>query len=293
MTPPLVLTDVRVRIRDTEVLSGISLTVEQGRAVGLVGESGSGKTMTVRAATGLLGRIHGRVTQGTITLGGRDMSAASDRQWNAVRGRTLALVPQNSLSSLDPIMTVGRQLRETIKHAGDAGDWRGEARRLLHMVHLEPSPRVLRAYPHELSGGMRQRVVIALALAVRPALLVADEPTTALDAAVRTGILDLLNELRRDGGLSLVLVSHDLTAIRSTTDHVVVMHRGRAVESGPTDAVISAPGHPYTRSLLLSRPGLAVPGQPIPAVWAEDYDAPPVRHADPAPRSHAQPGARP
>ena len=117
MTAPLVLTDVRVRIRDTEVLSGISLTVEQGRAVGLVGESGSGKTMTVRAATGLLGRIHGRVTQGAITLGGRDMSAASDRQWNAVRGRTLALVPQNSLSSLDPIMTVGRQLRETIKHA--------------------------------------------------------------------------------------------------------------------------------------------------------------------------------
>jgi ABC-type dipeptide/oligopeptide/nickel transport system ATPase component len=217
------------------------------------------------------------------------MSAAR-RQWDAVRGKTLALVPQNSLSSLDPIMTVGRQLKETIRHAGHAAGWRDEAERLLRLVHLEPGPRVFAAYPHELSGGMRQRVVIALALAVRPTILLADEPTTALDASIRSGILALLNELPRERGLALVLVSHDLAAIRASTDHVVVMHRGRSVESGPTAAVIADPRHPYTRSLLLARPELATPGQQIPVLTAENYDAPPVRHAEPAAAASHQPG---
>jgi ABC-type dipeptide/oligopeptide/nickel transport system ATPase component len=218
------------------------------------------------------------------------MSAASGRQWHAVRKKTLALVPQNSLSSLDPIMTVGRQLKETVKYAGHADDWRGESERLLRLVRLKPGPRIFRAYPHELSGGMRQRVVIALALAVRPRLLIADEPTTALDAPVRSGILALLNDLRHERGLSLVLVSHDLAAIRFTTDDVLVMHRGRAVESGPTNAVISDPRHPYTRSLLLARPELATPGQPIPVIGEEDYDAPPVQHREPVSKSDPHPG---
>jgi ABC-type dipeptide/oligopeptide/nickel transport system ATPase component len=234
--------------------------------------------MTVRAATGLLGKIRGRVTAGTVVIEGQDMSAAASRQWDAVRGKTIALVPQNSLSSLDPIMTIGRQLKETVKHADPAGDWHDEAEHLLRLVHLDPTPRIFGSYPHELSGGMRQRVVIALALAARPTVLVADEPTTALDASVRSGILALLNELRRDRGLALVLVSHDLAAIWSATDHVVVMHRGRSVESGQTATVISDPRHPYTRSLLLARPELGTPGQPIPVPAADNFDAPPVHH---------------
>jgi ABC-type glutathione transport system ATPase component len=278
MTESLVMDDVHVHIRGTQILSGISFTLDRGKAVGLVGESGSGKTMTVRAATGLLGRIGGRVTSGTIVLEGQDMSAAGARPWHAVRGKTIALVPQNSLSSLDPIMTIGRQLKETIRHADGGQDWHDEAEHLLRLVHLDPARRIFRAYPHELSGGMRQRVVIALALAARPTILVADEPTTALDASVRSGILTLLNELRRDRGLALMLVSHDLAAIRTATDHVVVMRRGRSVESGPTTTVISSPRHPYTRSLLLARPELGTPGRPIPVVADGDLDAPPVHH---------------
>lgn len=278
MTAPVVLHDVHVSIREDDILSGVSLTVNRGSATGVVGESGSGKTMTVRAATGMLGPILGRVTHGSVTIQGQDMSTASQRSWDTLRGDTIALIPQNSLSSLDPIMKIGRQMRETLLRAARIRDWAREAERLLHRVHLDPTGRLLNAYPHELSGGMRQRVVIALALAVRPVILVADEPTTALDASIRFEILELLNGLREEYGLALMLVSHDLSAIKAATDQIVVMYRGRVVESGPTSAVIGSPQHPYTRSLLLARPELTRPGDPIPQIPADDFDAPSVSH---------------
>jgi ABC-type dipeptide/oligopeptide/nickel transport system ATPase component len=270
VTAPLVMRDVHVRIGNTAILNGISLSVNDGEAVGLVGESGSGKTMTARTATGLLRSVRGRIASGSVRVAGREMATASDRDWNAVRGKTIALVPQNSLSSLDPIMTVGRQLRETIVCASRPGNWRAEAGRLLQLVHLDPDGHLLARYPHELSGGMRQRVMIALALAVRPKILVADEPTTALDVSLRSGILALLKELRDATGLALVLVSHDLAAIRSATDNVLVMHHGQVVETGPTSQVIEHPRHRYTRSLIMARPELSEPGQPLPV---ERFDA--------------------
>ncbi len=256
--------DLRVAISGSEVLRGITFAVPAGGAVALVGASGSGKTMTARALTGLLGPIGAKVTAGSITIGGVTPSSARDRAWRTIRGRQIALVPQNSMSSLDPLMTVGSQLRETIIHAGHERRAVPEVDRLLRQVHLDPAPSLLRAYSHELSGGMRQRVMIALALALRPALLVADEPTTALDVSVRSGILALLTELRHESGLSLVLISHDLIAVEQATEEMVVMHHGAVVEAGLTTEVIRAPREQYTRVLMAARPELAQPGRPIP-----------------------------
>ena len=279
MNAALALRDVRVRIGQAAVLDGISFTVSSGEAVGLVGESGSGKTTTVRAATGLLRSVRGQITGGSVRVGGREMAAARERDWNAVRGKVIALVPQNSFASLDPIMTVGRQLRETIGAAGHSGSWRAEAGRLLQQVHLDPGANLLGRYPHELSGGMRQRVMIALALATRPQILVADEPTTALDVAVRSGILALLSELRAARGLALVLVSHDLGTIRSAADTVLVLRSGQVVETGPVADVIERPRHPYTQSLLAARPELSEPGTLLPVDTLS-----PVERSDHGPR---------
>jgi peptide/nickel transport system ATP-binding protein len=173
------------------------------------------------------------------------------------------------MSSLDPLQRVGRQFRGTIKSFDPRADVAAETARVLESVRLDPSERLLRAYPHELSGGMRQRVMIGLALVTRPALLVADEPTTALDAAIRGEILALLTRLRRRDGLALLLVSHDLAAVEAATDATVVLYAGRTVEAGPTRELVSAPGHPYTRALLDSRPERTPPGQPLPAIGGQ------------------------
>jgi oligopeptide/dipeptide ABC transporter ATP-binding protein len=170
------------------------------------------------------------------------------------------------MSSLDPLMRVGRQLAETIRQADKLADVAGETRRSLEAVHLDPTETLLRSYPHELSGGMRQRVMIALALAVKPKLLVADEPTTALDAAIRRSILELLTELRLSQGLGLLLVSHDIGAIAAATDHLVVMYAGHSVESGSTEEILAAPAHPYTGALLASLPERSRPGSPLPVI---------------------------
>lgn len=211
-------------------------------------------------------RIGGRIVAGSARLCGEDMSRAGNRAWRRHRGRTVALVPQGSMSSLDPVMSVGQQIEETIRVAGTGRAVRAEARRLLGLVRLDSSDHLLRSYPHQLSGGMRQRVMIALALARKPRLLIADEPTTTLDASVRSEILALLAELRRREGLSMLLISHDISAIEATTDTVVVMYGGRTVETGPTGTVMSTPAHPYTAALIASRPELTLPGHPIPAI---------------------------
>lgn len=270
MTPPLLmLDDVCVSVGRTQILEGVSLSVEPGAAVGLVGETGSGKTMTVRTATGLLRGIGGRVTLGSVHVAGVDLTRASDRQWRRWQGHTVALVPQSSMSSLDPLMAIGKQLRETVRLAGKRAGERAEVERLLAAVQLEPTAWLLHAHPHELSGGMRQRVMIALALAGDPALIVADEPTTALDAAVRHEILDLLGTLRREKNLGLLLISHDISAIAAATDVTVVMYGGRTIESGPTSLVVGDPKHPYTRALIGALPERTPPGSRIPAIGGQ------------------------
>lgn len=242
----LAIDNLNVHIGGQPVLTDVSLRVAPGEAVGLVGETGSGKTMTVRTATGLLHRLGGRITSGRVRVAGTDLTRGTDRDWRRVQGRTIALVPQSSMSSLDPLMSIGHQLGETVRALGGptGGDRRAAVRGLLEAVQLTPDDRLLRAYPHELSGGMRQRVMIALALAGNPRILVADEPTTALDAAIRREILALLSSLRHSRGLGLLLVSHDLGSISATTDTTVVMYAGRTVEAGPTSEIFEQCGPP-------------------------------------------------
>lgn len=254
---------VHVRIGDVEVLRDVSLSVEAGEAVGLVGETGSGKTMTVRTATGLLGGISGRVTEGTVRVAGTDMTHASEKEWRQLQGRRIALVPQSSMSSLNPLMPIGKQLSEAVWLRTGAKNTVRQVSEALDAVRLEPSPRLLSSYAHELSGGMRQRVMIALALTCRPDVLIADEPTTALDASIRSEILDLLTTLRREQDLALLLISHDLSAIARATDRVVVMYGGTTVESGPTAEVVTRPRHPYSAALIAAHPDRTPPGERI------------------------------
>lgn len=270
MTAPLLALDaICVSVGRTQILGGVSLTVDLGAAVGVIGETGSGKTMTVRAATGLLRGIGGRVTSGSVRVADTDLTRATDRQWRRWQGRTIALVPQSSMSSLDPLMAIGKQLRETIRFGPKRANERSEIERLLTEVQLEPTSRLLHSHPHELSGGMRQRVMIALALAGDPKMIVADEPTTALDAAVRHEILDLLATLRRERGLGLLLISHDMSTISAATDTTVVMYGGRTIESGPTSMVVGDPKHPYTRALLDALPERSTPGSRLPAIGGQ------------------------
>ncbi len=244
---------VAIGIRDREVVSDLSFTLEAGAAVGIVGESGSGKSVACRALTGTLGLVGGEVTRGRLEILGRDVTAARERDWGRLRGRAVALVPQASLSSLDPLMRIGAQLREAIgAHVRDAAP-RARASELLEKVRLD-SRTLIRRYPHELSGGQRQRVMIALALAGEPGILIADEPTTALDVTVQRSILHELRELCDRDGMALVLVSHDFGVIEQVCDDVVVMYGGCSVETGDIGGVIANPRHPYTQALLAARP---------------------------------------
>jgi oligopeptide/dipeptide ABC transporter ATP-binding protein len=276
VTPLLNVRGLRIGIGEREVVTHADLTVRPGECVAVVGESGCGKSMTCRAVMGLLDRVSGRVTGGELRLGDRDLAAMSAKEWRALRRGTLGFVPQSSMAGLDPVMRVGRQIRETVKTVDPQSDPRARTLELLESVRLPDPERVAHAYPHELSGGMRQRAMIALAMAGRPALLVADEPTTALDASVQKAIMDLLDQLRRDTGMAVVLISHDLRVVRSSADRIHVMYAGTTVEQGPTETVIGAPRHPYTRALIDADPSLggvgerpaSIPGSPPdPASW--------------------------
>jgi peptide/nickel transport system ATP-binding protein len=242
-----------------------------------VGESGCGKSVTWLAALGLLGS-RARVG-GAVRLEGRDLVGAPVAELERVRGRRIAMIFQDPSSSLNPVHRIGRQLGEALSlHRGlDGKAAEAEARRLLDRVHIADAQRRLGDYPHELSGGMNQRVMIAMALAGQPDLLVADEPTTALDATVQAQILELLGEIRRDSGMALVLISHDLGVVAENTDRVCVMYAGRIVEDAPFDTVFDAPAHPYTRGLLAALPELEGPRRvltPIGGVVPEPWNLP-------------------
>jgi len=240
-------------------VDGVSLEVERGEALALVGESGSGKTMLCLSLVRLLPAV-GRITAGSIELEGEELTAKSDRALRRVRGRRIAMVLQDPLGSLDPVYTIGNQLAETFRLERPRparAEVRARSIEALERVHIPDAARRLRSYPWEFSGGMRQRVAAAIALARDPALLVADEPTTALDVTTQRQFLDLLAELRRERGMGLLLVTHDLAIVREVCDRVAIMYAGQLVETGTVEGVFARPAHPYTRALLAAIPRLS------------------------------------
>src|SRR5215212_1929321 len=253
-----------------QAVQRVSFLVNAGETVAIVGESGSGKSVTGLAIMGLIDPP-GRITGGEVRLGGRPLTGMGESEYRRVRGQDLAMVFQDPLSALNPVQRVGDQIAEAARvHGASRAKARARAFEMLEHVGVTPTARRARAYPHELSGGMRQRVMLAMALVNRPRVLIADEPTTALDVTTQAQILDLLAELQNEMGLALVLVSHDLGVVAGAADRVLVMYAGRIVEEGPADTVFAAAGHPYTRGLLASvpradraRPVLAaIPGSP-------------------------------
>lgn len=233
----------------------VSFTLEQGTTLGLVGESGCGKSVTLRALLGLV-PYPGEVINGSISWNGSDLRLASAKRWTAIRGSQISMIFQDPMASLNPVLTIGQQLGETLraKLNVDRREALERAIELLDRVGI-PAPRArLSDYPHQLSGGMRQRVMIALAIAPKPRLLLADEPTTALDVTIQDQILSLLAEIRDELGMAIILVSHDVGVVAQNSDQMIVMYAGRIVEHGSTDEIIDAPRHPYTRALLGAMP---------------------------------------
>jgi oligopeptide/dipeptide ABC transporter ATP-binding protein len=237
------------------VLSGVAFSMPRSGALALVGESGCGKSLTVFALMGLL-PSGARIDHGSIELEGRELTKLRDGELDDIRGNRIGLVFQEPASALDPVYTIGSQISEAIRLHRDVS--RREARTLavewLRRVGMPTPEARFDAYPHELSGGMRQRAMLAIAMANEPALLVADEPTTSLDRTLEAQILELFDELRRERGTALLLVSHDLAVVSEVTDDVVVLYAGEVVERGPTRDVLLEPAHPYTRALLASVP---------------------------------------
>jgi oligopeptide/dipeptide ABC transporter ATP-binding protein len=246
-----------VRQGSFDAVRNVSFEVRPGRTVGIVGESGSGKSVTAMALMQLLPES-ARLTTGRIRFGGRDLQGLSERQMQAVRGREIAMVFQDPMASLNPILTIGHQVMEPLRiQLGlSRATARVRAEELLSLVRIPSPGQIMRAYPHELSGGMRQRVMIAIALSCGPKLLIADEPTTALDVTTQAQILELLRDLQQRLHMSILLITHDLGVIAEFADDVLVMYAGRVVERSPVAALFDRPGHPYTEGLLRSMPPL-------------------------------------
>ena len=276
--PLLTVRDLHVRfhgdVGSTHAVTGVSFDLARDEVLGIVGESGSGKSATVMGTIGLLDP-NAEVT-GSVRLGERDLLTLSPGELRRVRGREVAVVFQDPMTALNPVYRIGWQLAEQIREHTDASDADAHARavELLRSVGLPDPERRVRDYPHELSGGMRQRVMIALALSCDPSILVADEPTTALDVTIQAQILDLIRRLRSEHGSSVLLITHDMGVIADMTDRVLVMYGGTIVEQAPTRALFREPRHPYTWGLLSSIPRLDRPRPrrlravaPAPASW--------------------------
>jgi peptide/nickel transport system ATP-binding protein len=263
-------------------VDGLSVTVERGQTLGVVGESGSGKSVTFLAAMRLLERARPMIS-GRIALDGVDLLGMSQSEMRRVRGARIGMIFQDPLSALHPLLRVGDQIAETLRAHGDVGRREAAARAVaaLRRVGIPNADERARQYPHELSGGMRQRVMIAMALVLEPELLIADEPTTALDTTVEAQILDIIDDLRVRLGIGVVLISHSLATVADVADTVVVMYAGRAVERGPCRAVFTDPQHPYTWGLLDS----------IPTLDAERARLVPIPGAPPS-QVHPPPGCR-
>ncbi len=246
-----------LRQRSLVAVDDVSFSIGKGEILGVVGESGAGKSLTGSALIGLL-QPPGRIASGTVHLSGQRIDDLSQTEQRKLRGRHIGAIFQDPLTSLDPLFTVGRQLTETIRahHPGNAEMARAKALQLLREVGIADPENRFSQYPHQFSGGMRQRIVIALALAGEPELIIADEPTTALDVSVQAQIIGLLKRLATTRGTAIMLVTHDMGVIAETADRVAVMYAGRVVEIGPVDEVIHRPRHPYTAGLMASIPSL-------------------------------------
>ncbi len=241
---------------ELRAVDGISFQVPRGATVGLVGESGSGKSVTALSVLGLLPKPFGRVASGSIRFDGKELAQADETTLRAVRGQGVGMIFQEPMTALNPVFTVGMQIAEAVQAHRKVSNKEARARaiELLERVGIAAPRERVDAYPHELSGGMRQRVMIAIALASEPRLLIADEPTTALDVTIQAQILDLLSDLQRDLGMSILLITHDLGVVSEHTDRVVVMYAGKIVEESETSELFSEPLHPYTNGLLESVP---------------------------------------
>jgi oligopeptide/dipeptide ABC transporter ATP-binding protein len=257
-SPLLTVRDLRIAFPGphgpVEVVRGLDLDIGRGERVGLVGESGSGKSVSTHA---LLALVSGARVSGSASFDGVELLGAAPSTLRGVRGRRIGLVFQDSLSALNPVMTIGDQIAEPLRRAGGSkGETRARALELLERVGIRDASKRLDAYPHQFSGGMRQRAMIAIALAQDPELLIADEPTTALDVRVQRQVLDLLLDLSDERGMSLLLISHDLGIVAGATERVVVMYAGRTVEQAPAETLFVRPLHPYTWGLLGAMPRL-------------------------------------
>ncbi|MGZ6372989.1 MAG: ABC transporter ATP-binding protein [Candidatus Limnocylindria bacterium] len=256
MADALGVEDLRVLVGGVEAVRGVSFALEAGSRTGLIGESGSGKTLTALALMGLL--PDGLSATGRVLYKGRDLLSMADDDLCELRGDRLAMVFQEPMTALNPVMRIGDQVAEPLMiHRGmGRQEALATATRNLHRVQIPDPEEKMRAYPHELSGGQRQRAMIAMAMACSPDILVADEPTTALDVTVQAQILHLLDELVNEQGATLLLITHDLPVVASTCDHVLVMYGGKIVETGTVNQVFDGPRHPYTRALLDAIPPL-------------------------------------
>jgi dipeptide transport system ATP-binding protein len=237
-------------------VDGVSITLEKGEVLGIVGESGSGKSVGMLALMGLV-PYPGRVRADRLVFEGRDLQALSERERNALTGKDVAMIFQEPTTSLNPSFTIGYQLAETLRlHEGmDRKAARRRVIELLQQVGIPAPESRLSAYPHQLSGGMNQRVMIAMAIACNPKLLIADEPTTALDVTIQAQILQLIKDIQAETGMGLIMITHDLGVVAETVDRVVVMYGGKVMETGPVEAIFESPFHPYTKALLNSVPG--------------------------------------
>ncbi|MEU5796427.1 ABC transporter ATP-binding protein [Streptomyces sp. NPDC047813] len=261
---------VEFRTRDgiARAVNGVSYAVDEGETLAVLGESGSGKSVTAQAVMGILDMPPGRITGGEILFQGRDLLRMKEEERRELRGARMAMIFQDALSALNPVLSVGDQLGELfVVHRGMSKKAaRAEAVELMERVRIPGAAQRVRDYPHQFSGGMRQRIMIAMALALEPALVIADEPTTALDVTVQAQVMDLLAELQREYRMGLVLITHDLGVVADVADRIAVMYAGRIVESAPVHDIYKAPAHPYTRGLLDSIPRLDLKGQALYAI---------------------------
>ncbi len=258
----------------TTAVDEVSFDIRRGEHLGVVGESGSGKSVTSLAIMGLLPRTGVQVS-GQVTFDGEDLLHADEKRMRAIRGREIAMVFQDPMTSLNPVVTIGVQIEEVIQSHRDLDkrQVRAKSLELLEMVSMPDPDRRLREYPHQLSGGMRQRVLIAIALANEPRLLIADEPTTALDVTIQAQILEILKQVVADTGTALIMITHDLGVIAGLCDTVHVMYQGRVVESAPRRPLFAEPRHPYTAGLLASVPRLDTPrGRPLTPIQGSPTD---------------------
>jgi oligopeptide transport system ATP-binding protein len=271
-TPLLALDNLYVEFRGRRhtvaALNGLSYSVAAGETLAVVGESGSGKSVSAQAVMGILDSPPARILRGEIRFRGTDILGLSERQRRKLRAVKIAMVFQDALSALNPVYTVGEQIAEMFRvHRGDShGTARRKAIEMMERVRIPDARRRVGDYPHQFSGGMRQRIMIAIALALDPEVLIADEPTTALDVTVQAQIMKLLRDLKQESNLALILITHDLGVVAEVADRIAVMYAGQVVEEAPVSSLFASPAHPYTKGLIASIPRLGHRGERLPTL---------------------------